>query len=48
MNLSGNKLQGTIPNLLGEATKLEIIQLQHNELEGSVPSELAGLQSLSE
>lgn len=44
--LSGNNLKGTIPMALMQLTSLQILNLNNNQLTGSIPVELAGLKKL--
>ena len=42
LDVSSNKLSGTIPKGLGSLTQLEYLDLSHNSLAGELPKELAG------
>jgi len=48
LNLSKNKLTGTLPEMLGSLTSLGILDLRHNELTGTLPDSLVSLTSLRE
>ena len=46
IQLSGNKLNGSIPSELGSLSELTVLELTLNSLEGSLPSELGNLTKL--
>ncbi|GAB2231825.1 hypothetical protein Droror1_Dr00010841 [Drosera rotundifolia] len=46
LDLSGNRIKGTIPGELGECKYLNELSLEGNELVGAIPRELAGLNRL--
>jgi Leucine-rich repeat (LRR) protein len=46
LNLSSNKLTGTIPTELGNLSNLEYLNLSWNELSGTIPTELGNLSNL--
>ncbi|KAH9328270.1 hypothetical protein KI387_000378, partial [Taxus chinensis] len=46
LNISNNRLTGTIPAALGNLHKLENIDLSSNNLSGKIPSTFDGLSSL--
>ena len=46
LDLSGNRLSGTIPPALGRLTQLQRLFLSDNRLSGPIPPELAGLANL--
>ncbi len=48
LDLTGNRLTGSIPAELGNLANLELLELNFNELVGSIPSELGGLSKLDE
>ena len=48
LDLSGNKLSGTIPPELGHLANLELLNLSQNELKGEIPSELGDLSNLEQ
>ncbi|XP_059637821.1 leucine-rich repeat receptor-like protein kinase TDR [Cornus florida] len=47
IELSTNKLSGTVPESISNCQALERIYLAHNNLTGHIPGELAGLPALS-
>ena len=47
IDLSGNRLVGTLPPRIGALIHLEILDLSGNEIVGSIPPELANLANLS-
>jgi len=47
INLSDSGLVGTIDPLFGELGTLEEVQLQNNELQGTIPDEMNHMESLS-
>lgn len=46
IDLSNNKLNGTIPKQLGSCSNLTIVNFQRNNLTGTIPSELGELKDL--
>ncbi|XP_030949471.1 receptor-like protein kinase 7 [Quercus lobata] len=46
IDLSSNKFQGVIPEVLGRLTILRLLNLSHNSLTGHIPSSLAKLSAL--
>jgi hypothetical protein len=44
--LNGNRLQGSIPQNIGNCTQLEAIKIQGNQFTGTVPSTIGQLTSL--
>jgi hypothetical protein len=44
--LNGNRLQGSIPQNIGNCTQLEAIMIQGNQFTGTVPSTIGRLTSL--
>ncbi|XP_031113020.1 systemin receptor SR160-like [Ipomoea triloba] len=48
LNLSYNKLGGSIPKELGSMHYLSILNLGHNDLSGPIPQELGGLQNVED
>ncbi|KAL4198085.1 hypothetical protein AMTRI_Chr03g138420 [Amborella trichopoda] len=46
LNLGGNQLSGPIPTSLHNASKLNVIKLQHNQFNGPVPTSLGHLSLL--
>ena len=46
IDLSSNKFQGVIPEVLGRLTILRLLNLSHNSLIGHIPSSLAKLSAL--
>ena len=46
LNLSDNRLRGSIPSELGNLAKLETLVLTGNNFSGSIPAELGGLSNL--
>nr|GMD67627.1 systemin receptor SR160-like [Ipomoea batatas] len=48
LNLSYNKLGGSIPKELGSMQYLSILNLGHNDLSGPIPQELGGLQNVED
>ncbi|KAL6576052.1 Brassinosteroid LRR receptor kinase [Orobanche hederae] len=47
LDLSHNKLEGTIPKELGSMFYLSILNIGHNDLSGPIPHELGGLKSVA-
>ncbi|KAG8383429.1 hypothetical protein BUALT_Bualt04G0012300 [Buddleja alternifolia] len=47
LDLSYNKLEGSIPKELGSMFYLSILSLGHNDLSGPIPQELGGLKSVA-
>ncbi|XP_019177273.1 PREDICTED: systemin receptor SR160 [Ipomoea nil] len=47
LDLSYNKLEGSIPKELGSMYYLFILNLGHNDLSGTIPPELGGLKTLA-
>ncbi|CAL9752372.1 unnamed protein product [Musa acuminata subsp. burmannicoides] len=48
LNLSGNKISGSIPLSLGNMTSLDFLILSGNGFSGSIPEEIGDLQNLQE
>ena len=46
LDLSSNRLTGTIPTELGNLSSLTELGLSHNRLDGTIPSKLGGLSNL--
>ncbi|XP_059307982.1 systemin receptor SR160 [Lycium ferocissimum] len=47
LDLSYNKLEGSIPKELGSMYYLSILNLGHNDLSGGIPQELGGLKNVA-
>ncbi|KAL0350041.1 UNVERIFIED_CONTAM: Brassinosteroid LRR receptor kinase [Sesamum radiatum] len=47
LDLSYNKLEGSIPKELGSMFYLSILNMGHNDLSGPIPQELGGLKSVA-
>ncbi|PHT31812.1 hypothetical protein CQW23_28149 [Capsicum baccatum] len=47
LDLSYNKLEGSIPKELGSMYYLTILNLGHNDLSGAIPQELGGLKNVA-
>lgn len=47
LDLSYNKLEGSIPKELGSMYYLSILNLGHNDLSGAIPQELGGLKNVA-
>ncbi|KAF9664409.1 hypothetical protein SADUNF_Sadunf16G0016000 [Salix dunnii] len=45
-DLSGNQLQGTIPDSLGKLTRLQTLKLGYNQLSGKIPPTVGDLEAL--
>jgi len=45
VNLSYNKLSGTIPSEIGKLILLDSLELSHNDLTGTLPNQLKNLAS---
>ncbi|XP_065872471.1 receptor-like protein 7 [Euphorbia lathyris] len=46
INLSGNKFEGEIPEVIGSLTQLQLLNLSNNILTGHIPSSLGNLKNL--
>ncbi|CAJ1971487.1 unnamed protein product [Sphenostylis stenocarpa] len=46
IDLSGNKFEGEIPNVIGELHELRGLNLSHNRLSGSIPQSMGNLANL--
>ena len=46
LDLSGNRLRGSIPATLGNLSELEALRLDNNLLNGDIPAELGDLANL--
>nr|AKT94832.1 leucine-rich repeat transmembrane protein kinase [Populus tomentosa] len=46
LDVSGNALDGEIPNTLDNLTSLEVLDLRRNQLDGSIPETLGSLSNL--
>ncbi|KAJ3411440.1 hypothetical protein HDV05_002175 [Chytridiales sp. JEL 0842] len=46
LNLSSQRLDGSIPTSLSDLTSLEVLDLSGNRLTGTIPGNLAGLREL--
>ena len=48
LDLSGNRLSGTIPDVIGDMTSLNFLMLQDNKLTGQLPQSIGNLVSAQE
>ncbi|CAN6247142.1 unnamed protein product [Urochloa humidicola] len=47
LDLGGNRLNGNIPDSIGELRKLEVLHLDHNDMSGELPSALSNCTNLT-
>jgi len=46
LDLGGNRLNGKIPDSIGELGRLEVLHLDHNDMSGELPSALSNCTNL--
>ncbi len=44
--LDSNLLTGSLPNTIGKLKNLEVLFLDNNQIEGTIPTEFCGLKKL--